>query len=296
VAIEIKVVSGYAELERWVAARNEVATDDSDTVALKALLRASQDGRVDLIAYDRGEVVGTGLMAGDPGTLRSSHPYVEVMVPDRHRGRGVGTALLQDVSDRLRRLGKEGLQVGARSDDLYSLGYLERRGFVEVDRWSQLFLELDALQPVDQAPPPGIEVVWLADRPDLLEAMFSLAVETGRDQTGSFEAWQAYELGDPRIRLDLTPIAVAEDEVIGYGTLMELVGDRTGCHRYLTFPPRWQERGVCAALMHAQISGAKAAGLETLFAWARPEEHQPFYESLGYEARIETIEFQGPLQ
>ena len=33
VAIEIQPVSGYAELERWVAARNEVVPDDTDTMS-----------------------------------------------------------------------------------------------------------------------------------------------------------------------------------------------------------------------------------------------------------------------
>lgn len=294
-AIEIKTVSGYAELERWVAARNEVVPDDADTVALKVLLRASQDGRVDLIAYDDGEVVGTGLLAGDAGTLRASHPYVEVMVPARHRGRGVGTALLHEFSDRLRRLGKEGLQVEARSDDAYSLGYLERRGFVEVDRWTQLFLELGTHEPVEPALPEGVELTWLSERPDLLEGMFAVASATQRDQTGSFQAWQVYELGDPRILLDLTAIAVAGEEAIGYTTFVRFADERTGCHRVLTVLPAWDEHGIGAALTQAQIAVAKRAGLETLFAWARPGLQQDLYESLGYEARQASIDFQGPL-
>ena len=163
-AIEIRLVSGYDELEKWVAARNEVVPDDTDTVALKVLLRASQDGRVDLIAYDDGDVVGTGLLAGDLGTLRATHPYVEVMVFPAYRGRGVGTALLQAFSDRLRGLGKEGLQVEARSDDPYSIGFLERRGFVEVDRWTQLVLDLDGHEPVDPQVPEGLELT-LSERP-----------------------------------------------------------------------------------------------------------------------------------
>jgi GNAT superfamily N-acetyltransferase len=297
-AIEIKVVSGYAELERWVAARNEVVPDllDTDTVALKVLMRASQAGRVDLIAYDDGEVVGTGLLAGDLGTLRSSHPYVEVMVPARYRGHGVGTALLREVSDRLRQSGREGLQVEARSDDAYSVRYLERRGFVEVDRWTQLFLELDAYEPAEPALPQAVEIAWLSDRPDLLEAMFALAVATGRDQTGSFQAWQVYELGDSRFRLDLTAVAVAEDELIGYATFLEFIEERTGCNRLLTVLPSWQEHGIGEALTRAQIEAAERAGLVTLFAWAPSGPQHDLYLSLGYEPRTASIDFHGPLQ
>jgi predicted N-acetyltransferase YhbS len=289
--IEIRQVSGYEELERWVAARNEVVPDDPDEVALKVLLRASQDGRLDLIAYDEDEVVGVGRLTGGPITERATHPYVEVMVPERHRGRGVGTALLREVSDRLRPLGKEGVQVEARSDDAYSLAYLERRGFVEVDRWTQVWLDLASQVAEEPAPPTGVGLAWLSDRPNLLEPMFELARANGRDETGSFHAWQVYELGDPRIRLDLTAIALAGDEVLGYSTFLELDGGRTGCHRNLTV----RDPALGAVLARAQSAAARDAGFDAMFAWARPWQHQPLFESLGYVARGASIDFHGPL-
>ena len=260
-------------------------------------MRASQGGRVDLIAYEDGEVVGTGLLAGDPGTLRSSHPYVEVMVPARHRGRGVGTALLNEVSDRLRRLGKEGLQVEARSDDAYSLAYLERRGFVEVDRWAQLFL--DARDPRTRSTrcyrrgssSRGCPIGPICSRPCI-----GLAVATQRDQTESFHAWQVYELGDPRLRLELTALAVAEEEVVGYLTFLEFPEERTGCNRVLTVHPTRDEQAIGEALARAQIAAAKRNRLETLFTWAPPGRNQELFESLGYEARSASIDFHGPLQ
>ena len=295
-AIEIKTVSGYAELERWVAARNEVVPDDTETVARKVLLRASQGGRVDLIAYDDAEIVGVGLLAGGPVTDRSSHPYIEVLVPERHRGRGVGTALLDAFSHRLRLLGKEGLQVEARSDDVYSLGYLERRGFVEVDRWTQLALRLDWYEPVEPAIPGGIQVTSLSERPDLLEALFAVARASGRDVGGSFQAWQVYELADPRIVLDLTTIALAGDEVVGYSTFVRFVDQQAGEHRAMAVVPACDVQGIAVALTQVQIAGAERAALETLFAWARPWEHQEAYESLGYQPRTASIDFQGPLQ
>jgi GNAT superfamily N-acetyltransferase len=293
--IEIRQVSGYEELERWVAARNEVVPDDPDTVELKVLLRASQDSRVDLIAYDDEEVVGVGRLAGGPITERSTHPYVEVLVLERHRGRGVGTALLRAFSEELRPRGKAGVQVEARSNDAYSLEYLERRGFVEIDRWTLLVLELDRHDAVDPEPPDGLELTWLSERPDLLEPMFAVAYASGRDQTASFAAWQVYELGDPRIRLDLTAIALAGSDVVGYTTYLEVGGGRTGCHRNLTLLDGPEALAVGTALTKAQIAAAKRAGVERLFAWARPWQYQALYESLGYEAQTASIDFQGPL-
>ena len=49
---------------------------------------------------------------------------------------------------------------------------------MEVDRWTQLSLELDGETPVEPDPPEGVELTWLADRPDLLEALFALARAT----------------------------------------------------------------------------------------------------------------------
>ena len=203
------------------------------------------------------------------------------MVPERHRGRGIGTALLRAFSDRLRDLGKEGLQVEARSDDAYSLAYLERHGFVEVDRWTQLVLELNAHEPVDPTLPDGVELVWLCDRPDLVEGLFELAVATGRDQTASVHAWQVYELGDPRIRLDLTAVALSGDDVVGYTS--SLLDDETvGGHRVLTVP-RVDARGIGAALTRAQISAAKRPASRRCSRGRVRGSTSDLYVSLGYE-------------
>src|SRR5262249_26656546 len=86
VAFDIRHVTGYGELERWVAARNEVIRDDPVSANRMALIRASELGRVDLLVCEEGEPVGTGMLAGDPNSLESSYAYVEMTVPERHRG------------------------------------------------------------------------------------------------------------------------------------------------------------------------------------------------------------------
>jgi GNAT superfamily N-acetyltransferase len=171
-------------------------------------------------------------------------------------------------------------------------------GYEELERWveAQLFLELGTHSPADPVLPDGVELAWLSERPDLLEALFEIAVATGRDRTGSFPAWQVYELGDPRTRLDLTAIGLAGDKAIGYTTFVQLADERTGGHRVLAVLPAWTDQGIGAAMTRAQIAAAKHAGLERLFAWARPWQHHDLYESLGYTARTESIDFQGPLQ
>jgi GNAT superfamily N-acetyltransferase len=303
VPIEIRTVSGYGDLERWVATRNEVAPDDPDDPAMMALVRASELDHVNLLAYDDGEVVGTGMLAADPNSLESSHPYVEVMVPDRHRGQGVGSALLRELSERVRRLGKDGLHVEARDHDSYSVEYLRRRGFVEQDRADQLVLDLHRWEPRPAGSPDGVSVFWLADRPGLVQAMYEVAAETYPElggpiakQAGSLLEWQVYELGDPRIALDLTSIALAGDEVVGFGTLLRISAGEVGVHRITVVAPAWRRRGVGAALTLSQIAAARQASFARLDAWVWTEPQRRLFESLGYERRGASIDFFGPLQ
>jgi hypothetical protein len=66
--IEIKAVSGMADLERWVAIHNEVRPDDPESVGAKALIRAEELERehVDLLAYLDGRPVGAATLSGEP--------------------------------------------------------------------------------------------------------------------------------------------------------------------------------------------------------------------------------------
>jgi GNAT superfamily N-acetyltransferase len=302
--IEIRPVSGYADLERWVAVRNEVAPDDPDDPTMMALVRASELGHVNLLAYEDGEAVGTGMLAADPNSLESTHPYVEVMVPSRHRGQGVGTALLNELSERVRRLGKEGIHVEARENDAYSVDYLRRRGFVEQDRADHLVLELEGADPVEPTAPGGVSIHWLADRHDLVRGAYEVAAETYPElggpiskQAGSQQKWQVYELGDPRIALELAAVAVAgDDDVVGFGTLLRIGGGNVGVHRITVVLPHWRGRGVGSALTGSQIAAARRASYERLEAWVWTDLQKRLYQSLGYERRGAAIDFFGPLQ
>lgn len=303
-AIEIKVVSGYAELERWVAARNEVFPDDPDSAEMMALVRASELEHVDLLASENGEVAGTGMLAGDPSSLASTHPYVEVTVRAEHRGQGVGSALLQELSERVRRLGKEGVDCEARAHDDYSVAFLERRGFVELGRSAKYVLELERFDGADPVPPEGVELATLSERPDLLQGMYEVARLTYPEvggyqarQAETFGDWQLYHLGSPRTALDMTAIALAGGRVVGFATLTHGLDGRSVEHRIAVVLPEWRRRGIATTLLRAQLAAAKRAGIQTVIAWGRSKHvGVPYGTELGFETRTETIAFRGPLQ
>jgi GNAT superfamily N-acetyltransferase len=304
VTIEIRQVSGYADLERWVATRNEVLPDDPDSPEMMALVRASELEHVDLVACESGEILGTGMLAGDPESVESSHPYVEVTVPEKHRGRGVGAALLRELSERARRLGKEGLDCESRAHDEYSIAFLERRGFVETGRSAKYVLDLAQYEGPDPSQNEGVEVAMLADRPDLLPGMYEVARLTYPEvggyqakQAESLHEWQLYHLGSPRTALDMTPIAIADGDVIGFATLVRRADGRSAEHRICAVVPQWRRRGIATLLLQAQLAAAKRAALETVIAWGRSGHvGQTYGTKLGFEQQAETIAFRGPLQ
>ena len=302
--VEILPVSGYGELERWVAARNEVLPDDPDSAEMMALVRASELDHVDLLAYEDDEILGTGLLGGDPESVESSHPYVEVTVPERHRGRGVGAALLRELSERARRLGKKGLVTESRAHDAYSIAFLERRGFVELGRSAKYVLELSTYEESRVSQTEGVDVVMLADRPDLLPGMYEVARAT-YPEVGGYQAkqaeslyeWQLYHLGSPGTALDMTPLAVANGEVIGFATLIRRADGRTAEHRIAAVRADWRRRGIATLLLRTQLAAAKRAGMETIVAWGRSgHAGQPYGTKLGFEIETQTIAFRGPLQ
>jgi len=300
VGIEVKPVSGYDDLVLWVDIRNAAAPDDPETVEMMALVRARELHRMDLLASLDGEPAGAAFLAGDPASVASSHPYVDIRVAEHLRGRGVGTALASALTEGARAQGKEGFECSVLDSDAHSRGYVERRGYRQirtVDKWT---LDLRSALPA-YATPPGIEIGWLAERPELMNAMYEVAAEAYPEfggwigsQAETEQDWLVYELGNPALPVELTSIAVAGDEVAGFSTFIQLPDGRTASHRMVAVARAWRGRGVARALVCAQLEGAKAAGYDTMVAWRRGTAPDRAFTTLGFERGYSWIVFVGP--
>jgi GNAT superfamily N-acetyltransferase len=226
----------------------------------------------------------------------------DVAVVPARRGRGIGSAVLSEVSKLARGLGKDAIQGEVKQSDPESHAYLERRGFSVVGAEQAVVLELDGLEPPAIDPPPGVRIVSRADEPDRLEGMYAVAVQAEEDIPGStgewpFENWRAHEIDRPVNRPELCFIALAGDEVVGYASLQ--------VHRHQTFHGLtatrrdWRRRGVASALKRAEIAAAKAAGIERLLteSEARNEPMRSLNEKLGYVPAPEwsTVVMRGPV-
>jgi GNAT superfamily N-acetyltransferase len=186
------------------------------------------------------------------------------------------------------------------ADDSASIGFLERRGFVESDRFHRYELELPAAR--SPSPPDGVELAWLVERPGVLQGMYEVAAATypelggylGR-QAETLVEWQVYELGSSDALFELTPVAVAGGEVVGFATLRKLSGDETAELRMVCVLPGWRRRGIARALLGAQLAAAHDHGFRRLVAWLRESGPAGLYRSLGFEPAATCIVFRGPL-
>jgi ribosomal protein S18 acetylase RimI-like enzyme len=286
--MEIRAVSGYDDLKRWVNARNSVRPDDGWTPEMLALLRATEVDRVDLMALEGDEVAGIAFVAGGPVST-PERTFAEVIVVHEARRRGVGGALLDAVLADAASRRSETLEFFVRDEEIDANAMLERRGF-------ELHRTLDSLGvDLSQEPPPapplaeGVELGWLNERPSAVTGMYALAHIVHNEAEGALPRiastmadWEAFELGDPKVSFELSVVALADEQVVGYGIVHVVEATRAASHRVTAVLPEWRRRGIATAMTQAQIVASNEAGLRSLEGWARNEPIRGLAEKLGY--------------
>jgi GNAT superfamily N-acetyltransferase len=265
--------------------------------------KASLLEHADLLARESGTVLGSGFAARFPGFPDRVH--VLLTVPPSHRGRGAGTALYSAISDWARERELETLIAVVADNDPESLAFAEQRGFVEERREKGVALDLTAIEPPLVQPPPGVEIVTWASRPELARGMFEVSVEASPDVPGyedeehePFEAWLEHDMQGPGDRPGATFVAVAGDEVVGYAKFSLSSTTTTSAYHDLTAVKRaWRGRGVARGLKAAQIGWAKANGYEQLRT-QNDERNEPIRRlnaEFGYAPAVGRIFMRGPL-
>lgn len=259
------------------------------------------------------EIEGTPVGAAVTGRIYMFQPdfdayWGEIRVLPEARRRGVGSALFAAISDVARDAGKSHLHVPASAARPDSIGFLERRGFVEYDRWKVLAIELTGVKAPNVAAPLGVTITSLAERPDLLEGVHRVAQEAFADiptggepiDAGSLEEFRVRDVDRAEIPDAAFKIAVdqATGEVVGYASLMYLPGSTTrGFHDMTAVRRAWRGRGVGRALKQATIAWAIEHGLESLETGNedRNAAMRALNDQLGYQAQPDEITFRGPV-
>jgi mycothiol synthase len=290
--IAIRPAESDADLQAWIDVRRAVVpTESAGTVeqqrartpATTLLLLAELDGRL----------AGSGV-AGI-SDLRD-RAFVAPRVLPESRRRGVGTALLRALVPQAESLAMD--KVSASVTDPGSRAFAERFGFREVDGQVEQVRPLD--RPLHVSPlPAGVEVVTIAECPDLLETAYPLACEgwadfaTDAPATIDLPDWLRGEATLPAGSF----VAVADGDVVGYSGLC--VHDNDGvAEDGLTVVRRdWRRRGLAAALKQRELAWAAKNGYREVVTWTQNgnEAMRTLNARLGYEYRDLATTMVAPL-
>jgi mycothiol synthase len=117
--------------------------------------------------------------------------------------------------------------------------------------------------------------VSIAERPDLIQAVFEAETEVAPDVPGlpghghepmPFERWSNFYLEGPGAMPEALVVALVDGEVVGYaGMRRRGATSRTGENMLTAVRRPWRKRGIATALKLAQIERARLAGIEQLF-------------------------------
>jgi mycothiol synthase len=260
---------------------------------------AVEPGALFLLAHVEDEIAGSGV--GRISSLECCFYAVARVLPG-WRKRGAGAGLYRALSEQARSIGRTSLVTRVRDDDEPSLRFARKRGFEEISRQLTVVLRLDD---VDDSPveTPGVEIVSLAERPELAEGAWDVDGEASRDipvERGltrpSFEQWRGIALDIPNALPEAILVAVADGEVVGYASLYAL-SDGVAEHGLTAVRRAWRGRGIATALKRSQIAWAKRAGYAELHTMndEANKAMRGINERLGYLPQPAWLMLRGPL-
>ena len=268
---EIRAI-GEDELQQLVDV-SEAAMPREDTGGVAGFVdwkRQAAD-MVWLLAEVDGEVVGGGYALTGWHTPAHRAIGAALVVPDR-RGHGTGDEIRAALERWAGEHGATELEGPIAEDDAGSFAWATARGYEEAFRNSRLVLDLTATEAPEPAPPPGIEIVTWAERPELAEGLWEVACEATPDipgeedtDTGPLDEWLDRDMRGVGDRPEAVFVALEDGVVLGYAKLA-FSPDRTdrAFHDLTGVKRAHRGRGIAAALKRTQIAWAKHNGFSSL--------------------------------
>ena len=269
-ALRFETPSTPKQFEQWAAILNRVSGDVFDVDEIAHFVSSDTESAF-LLVLAGDEALGCGV--GRPSSIQSSL-YAMVRVLPEHRRQGFGTQIYEALSQHARKLGRESLWGRVREDDAASRDFVRNRGFREAGREYEVVLDTTPAE-ASPEPPAGIELVSLAERPDLERAVYEVDCEVGGDvprpegddfEGQPFGRWREQYLEGPGAVPDAMIAALAGDTVVGYTGLRRRGAASPVAENMLTAVRRdWRRRGIATALKREQVARARAAGIEQIF-------------------------------
>jgi GNAT superfamily N-acetyltransferase len=301
--IEVRTSTSAAEDARSNEIYNAVwpldAYSSEDARTFKEAMREADDH----LGFLDGTVAGSAFTA-----IRPDRPDVVfglVTVLEQHRRRGIGSALYHAVSRWSAERGRDAIESFVDEGDAASVAFVEKRGFLTIERYERLTLDLAGITGPPVAPPDGLEVTLWDGTDDLARRMYEVALEAYPDAPGGdedvvepFDEWVAHELRRFEGTGGATFVALAGTEVVGWAQLTaSAAAPGVGRHAFTAVKRGWRGKGVAGALKRTQIAWATHAGFEQLVT-RNEERNAPMRrvnERLGYRPARARLFVRGPL-
>lgn len=293
---DIRVAESDADLQAYVAVWNAAVPNDiPSSVDAQRRRRESDARRLYLLAELDGRPVASGYAGPSDAPGRG---FVGPRVLPDARRRGIGSALIRRLAAHLEGLGFGVAGAHVDGNDEGSLAFARRFGFEEVDREVEQVRIVGEEPPAE--PPPGVELVTIAERPELLREAHPLGLQGWADMataeavTISLEDWLADEATFPEGSF----VALADGEIVGYSGLCRMGDDTTVAEDGLTVVRRdWRRRGLASALKRAELHWAAQNGIREIVTWTQRgnEGMRAANERLGYVYRSVTVNMRGPI-
>ena len=263
---------GEDELEAFIGVVAEaMPREDMGGVAGLIDWRRQAEAMIWLLAERDDKVVGAAYAL--TGWHTPPHRAIgAALVAPGGRGAGTGDRLRAEIERWAAEHGATELEGPVAEEDAASLDWAAARGYEESGRNSRMVLDLTAIEAPTAQPPPGIEIVTWAERPELAEGLWEVAREAGRDipgeeetNAGTLDEWLERDMRGSGDRPEAVFVAVEDGEVLGYAKLSFSEETAERAFHDLTGVKRAQRgRGIAAALKATQIAWAKEHGYRSL--------------------------------
>jgi len=263
---------GENELQQLVDV-SEAAMPREDTGGVAGFVdwKRQAEAMVWLLAEADDEAVGAGYALTGWHTPPHRAIGAALVVPE-HRRHGTGDEIRAALERWAAEHGATELEGPVAEDDEGSIAWASARGYEEIGRNSRMVLDLSMTETPEVSPPPGIEIVTWAERPELAEGLWEVAREASPDvpgeedtDIGSFEHWIEADMRGVCDRPEAVFAAVEDGEVLGFAKLA-FSPERTdrAFHNLTGVKRAHRGRGLATVLKATQIAWAKQHGFASL--------------------------------
>jgi len=259
-----------------------------------------------------GKVVGFGGISHMPLSFHPQKFQMQILVhPDSQR-QGIGSALFERLMTDLKTLNAISVQANVREEYKEAIAFLRKRGFREVQRFWELWLDVTEvdltkfLPIVEQVRAQGVTIATLADErrlaPDCLRKLYELQRAIGKEVpiSGHFTFAPFDEfvwwMNRPTLLPDAFFIAKKGNEYIGISNLALMQAGEPNClyQEQTGILPKYRRRKIATALKIVAIEYAQRNGFRFIVTHNTSESKNmlALNEKLGFKRRFGIVKME----